>query len=818
MRLVENLTQVLTVALLESLQVEEDFDVIILNSTSMDITSVVAEIMEMMDSGMSIYDNDDIRTFLETHKIANVTIHLERNFFMSKRVREITGVIRNVTHSLDEFSSESYYVLIVSDKFYHFLLEVGSALISIGNYSQLGDFLSGFGFLYGTATYPSKLILVGESSATYEEYGTKNFYLHAGDREKIGDERYYIMNRSQKLDDIPDTIGIPSNGVEWVVYPLFDEPIKLGGNATVVLYLNLSLIDTLFGVKINASLYDIDGSGKTSLISYNSTRLKPSLLSMGDKPFSIRIENIDHNIERNHSVVLALSLESIISSFIGEPQVLVDSFNYSSYLQLNFEHLDDIHIQLSKGSTAEQKILRSGVATYKFTVSNDGGEDTSVSIYVMPDETRSNKTDEWSIEINGDNTTFYTTTVPKEGNSILTIRIYPPEDVEYNDRLEFTVTADGGRRGYDDFDGIVIVSPDLREFGVRIVSPSDKEVKIGRSFNYTFKIQNTGNDIDDFVVSANSVHGWVESVTPSTLRLSPGEEETVYVTVHVPDGVEPYTEDTLTLTVRSQIKSEDYKSVSVITTAAPLSIADHIEEFFGSIAETVGLDEMLGGYAAWVLFAVFLAVMVLIIGIIVYISTRKYALLICLDRIKEVRPNESTKFSITVKNPTKQVLTYDILLDDKSIPDGWKISMGDKEVRLKPNEEKVIPVSVSATTDVDPEGWVEIKISVIPKEKPRPSRITLMAIAKDAFTKLRIANVFHWPKRFKGGEVVTTKLSVKNEGTVAAKNVTITIEVNGVEKNKVENVAIPPGGYADIKLPWIAYTGRNDIHISVKEG
>ncbi|GAH08373.1 unnamed protein product, partial [marine sediment metagenome] len=36
-------------------------------------------------------------------------------------------------------------------------------------------------------------------------------------------------------------------------------------------------------------------------------------------------------------------------------------------------------------------------------------------------------------------------------------------------------------------------------------------------------------------------------------------------------------------------------------------------------------------------------------------------------------------------------------------------------------------------------------------------------------------------------------------------------------KNKVEDITIPAGGYADIKMPWLSVKGKNDLHITVSE-
>ena len=41
--------------------------------------------------------------------------------------------------------------------------------------------------------------------------------------------------------------------------------------------------------------------------------------------------------------------------------------------------------------------------------------------------------------------------------------------------------------------------------------------------------------------------------------------------------------------------------------------------------------------------------------------------------------------------------------------------------------------------------------------------------------------------------------------------------LNGKEKNKLENVIIPAKGFAEIKIPWIAVKGKNEISITVRK-
>ena len=60
------------------------------------------------------------------------------------------------------------------------------------------------------------------------------------------------------------------------------------------------------------------------------------------------------------------------------------------------------------------------------------------------------------------------------------------------------------------------------------------------------------------------------------------------------------------------------------------------------------------------------------------------------------------------------------------------------------------------------------------------------------------------------------RLKLVNKGNVSARNISVILYVNDEEKNKVEDITIPRGGYADISIPWIAVKGKNEIYIVVK--
>jgi subtilase family serine protease len=159
-------------------------------------------------------------------------------------------------------------------------------------------------------------------------------------------------------------------------------------------------------------------------------------------------------------------------------------------------------------------------------------------------------------------------------------------------------------------------------------------------------------------------------------------------------------------------------------------------------------------------------------------------------------------------------MIYDILVGD--LPRGWKVSLSNREIELDGGGEKRISIRARSTFEVEPDGFAEIIVTAIPRDKPsKKTSISLLATVKGAYLKLGITNVFHWPSVFKHGEVVTSRFSVRNDGNVTARNLSIVLSVNGIEKNRVEDISIPPGGYADVKMPWRALQGKNSICISV---
>ena len=139
-----------------------------------------------------------------------------------------------------------------------------------------------------------------------------------------------------------------------------------------------------------------------------------------------------------------------------------------------------------------------------------------------------------------------------------------------------------------------------------------------------------------------------------------------------------------------------------------------------------------------------------------------------------------------------------------------------KKIALESGKSKPVVLMVKPTDFVKPDDWAEINIAVNAEGKKKSEKMATMTMIKGAKAELSFGSVFHWPKTFKERDRVTSSFKLENKGNASASNVSVVLYVNNEEKNKVEDITIPAGGYADIKIPWIAIKGKNEIEIVVR--
>ena len=167
---------------------------------------------------------------------------------------------------------------------------------------------------------------------------------------------------------------------------------------------------------------------------------------------------------------------------------------------------------------------------------------------------------------------------------------------------------------------------------------------------------------------------------------------------------------------------------------------------------------------------------------------------------------------------TDRFKRYDIFIETKEdmLGNRWEVSLDKQQVYLDPRKSEIIILTVKPSDYVKADDWVEVKVVTKPSGMNKTAEVTTVTTIKDQKINLKISGVVHWPRYFKKGDKVETSFKLTNRGNVSAENVTVILYVNGEEKNRVENITIPRGGFADIEIPWIAGKGKNEVNIVVK--
>jgi len=808
-----------------------------------------------------------------TVSLHNISYYGDELTFMIEAENEMANV-REILQQLGEINETALIDILKTIGYYsdtnlsESQIKNIKAVINIFNFIRpLLEKLLNVSFVYDSIEYPSSITFDGKL-VERREIGKRRYFLRDL---TVDSSNKKVLSKNPPLYSNTSEVRISGSGEQWVVYPSYNHVTRVVGDADVVLYMkypevadlltNLSLGSLLsFIYVIEASLLDVDKDGNVVKEIASGTKTVNVVLSRSLT--QIEVKDIDYVLEKNHALALKVSVSSrflqssrfnniSIANFslsdlinlldllgiefdlgnligIEEPTLMYNSYNTSSHVDVTLTLPTDIKLEFKNGVSSKQRILKSGRAIYNITVRNQGNKSDTVNLTVYVIDTNYMVTPEgWTYFLNG--TDGGTATYSQYGiryisdsislsggqNKDITVTVTPSPNGKYGDSAKLYISADG-ERGRDSLEGMVILSPEKRRFLIDISSIPGKDVRKGSSYTYLFIIKNAGNDVEDLVISVESQNGWDFVLDTSSIRLNPGEEKEVNVTVTVPQNVETGSQDILVFTVYSADHLSNRNTVMVVTTAVVPTVAQVITESFDSFAQTMGLTAVFGSAAGMILLTIVIAIILLIIVFIIRHILRKHVLLICFDRIKEVDVDGEEKFEIVVRNPTKWRKVYDLSINKESLPEGWDVSISDEEIKLNPGEEHKIYVSVRASPDVGPDGYAEIKVTAVPRDRPaKRSTISLLAMVKGAQIKLGIANVFHWPRIFKEGEIVTTRFSVKNEGNVTAKNLSIVLSVNGIEKNRVDNISIPAGGYADVKMPWRAFQGKNNVYIRV---
>ena len=689
----------------------------------------------------------------------------------------------------------------------------------------------------GTArTWPTRIINPETSNietldyllwfGAWIEYITSNQPIEPEDEDKIV---YYITSNG-KL-----TFSEPEGHSPLRI--MLDEPKKWEGisvdrnkiikNATAELYLYYPKYLYLKESSVNVSIFD-ETTGRvlaSAIKQVERSSLFELFLQAGpNNPTLIEFDVFNSEIWYDHDISLIISSKKAPRFLVkGISSVILNcnSFDYPSSVTFRFEETDNIKItDNSKYKDYEEVnkkyIIAGGSAEFIYNISSKYEEEVNINVDPIDSFGLSNINFDYpkSVEIS------------ENGSAIVHLYVNSTEDSlsAYGHFVDFFFNV-SGLTGFDSKNPYVEVFDDAVEYDINVIAPKGKEIKHGETGTYSIIVRNnnTGFWSDSYYVEVKSEHNWsvsFESDIPELKTFYDTEDQYVFkVNLSVPEFTEKLS-DKLTVIIYSD-EAEDHgmeENVTIVVTTNVIApnVFEHIYHFFDGVAEDIGLDESLGSYAAAFLIFILVFIVLIFIILIIFLLRRKYVELICFDRIKEISPDDEASYDITINNPSRKELTYTINAEMESESEGFDVSLDKTQVTVGPKGSVPLTLTVKTTDYIKSDDWIEVKVVAKISGKEKSDEISTVTSIIEGKPEITMKGIFHWPRLFKKGDRIETSFRLRNKGNVSANNINVILFINGKEKNKVEDITIPCGGYAEIEIPWIAVKGKNKIDIVVK--
>ncbi|MFO7677604.1 MAG: hypothetical protein R6V50_04390 [Thermoplasmatota archaeon] len=673
---------------------------------------------------------------------------------------------------------------------------IGGDIEDVITLAELSDIIDGFmgsSFLFASSSYPSRVILPVD--LTFDD-NIKTFYLHEGN---VMDERAPTTNNEK-------TSSITTEPVQWNTSAIPRN--KIVKDATAALYINARNFRIRPGLIPIVTVSLVSGG---IILANESIEITDRLLiSKPTEPLMISFNDINKEIFYGDNIALRISSSEL--KILQQINLLYDSFDYPSSITIILNETDNIQLQYS-ANPEDEYIIPGGEITYNLTINSLYDDEIYLNI-------TDSKRGEWSYSIIEDLPLIISAGETKQ----LTVVAKSLENTKnaYGDTLDLIFEV-SGRTGYDKKIATVVVDPAAIEYDIGIIGQErSKEIKKGLSGTFYFIIENRNtaavDDEDRYTLQAQSKNNWEIRFTDSTRTLETGERTSptsIFVRVYVPRNT-TLTSDIITFTATSNANPSISRSMNVTVIVKELSIFENIYDYFNSIAKRLGIDDMVGSNAAYVLMGGMALLILLAIVILIILLRKKYVDIICTNRIIEIDPSREAIFTILLYNPTRKTRMYKLSSEIKSDPLKWNVEPTVETISIAGRSKQEINVVVRPDESVNSDDWAEIVHHVAVVGKQKTQELTTMVMIKKGETLLRIKNVFTWPKVFQKGDRMITSFVVENKGTISSRNAEIVLFINGKQKNKVQ-VTIPPGGYADVKIPWIALKGKNELEIKINE-
>jgi len=588
---------------------------------------------------------------------------------------------------------------------------------SLADIADLANVVSSSAFVYDSTQHPSSVVLPGEFFG--EDENVKRYYLRSDDSMDDDDKP---TNEKSKEADL-------KSAVTW------DGPdlgrSKILKEATASLYIDhqdlFRFSNFMKGkIKVTASLMYEGEEISSHTEEFDRTTLLDLFLKI-DEPTTFTFTDIGQEIEYGKHISLKVGVSNDTTfgylGFRRNVKLLYDASDFPSSLTVTFGETDHIKMDVDQSDDVVKLALGESVE-YTLNITSDSKEDIEIDKYGFSN----GESDKWDIDI-----VPTSLSLDVGGQGVATIVVTSTDDdlvaYEDGDVIEVIFTA-AGKTGKAMFPAKIEISKDAIEYDINIVAPGNKGIKYGTSEMYQFEIRNnnTGFWPDDYTIEVSSEHDWDINYSKDKLEdLDPyiinEDSVIVNVTVHVPKDVD-VSSDKLTFKVISEASDKVFM-VNITTTVIGPNILEALYDFFESSADGIGLSDAFGSPSLGAIFlaSIVFIIIFFIIIIIVYFLTIKYVNLVCLERIKEVSPDEEATFEITIQNPYKYPLTYEVSAKETSSSEGWDVSLDTENIALESKQSKTVIVVVKPTSFVKPDDWAEVTVTAKAVEKQKSAEI-----------------------------------------------------------------------------------------------
>jgi hypothetical protein len=631
---------------------------------------------------------------------------------------------------------------------------------------------------------------------------------------------YYLLSNEELSENKPSTgrpnrISISSEPIKWTSPTRVGHRNKIITNISAEIYIYSLNIFSLSPITIQAVITNKNDIQIARDQQQFYTKSIDELIGSGPETllkFSFKNFTQDYEFWYDDTLTLKLNWANKQSFNLISPKILYNSSANPSKVIYYYNETDNIKIE----SLEDKSVIPGGDTKFLLNITSKYDDNLDIEVDKLKEVGIWEIQYLEEIEIKENQTISLPVSISSKSDSSSSF-----DKDEIN--LIFNVT---GQTGIDSEKADVRVEKSAVVYDIDVIAPDGKRINHGRKTSYKFIIRNnnTGFLEDTYSIFVESEHDWETDYIQSISNLpvydgSESNEGVVIVNLTIP-WYTSVTSDELAFTViseNSKLYSEELSiSVNITTKIERANIFENIYHLFETASEKIGLDNSIGAAATWVLISLILLIIIILLLLAIIVLRRNYVSLICLDRVKYINPDETAEFEITVINPYKKTLEYDISIQTTNNSNGWEFMLSNTHLTIETKKSQKIKFIVKSNDCIKSDDWLKSSIVAKPIGKRKKAKIELVTSLKEAKLSLDIDSVYHWPQLFKKGERVETKFKLVNRGNVASNNVSIILYINGIEKNKVEEVNIPRGGYADIEMPWIAEKGKNELYIVVK--